>query len=777
MNSIIQFTPLYGVYNNGPICFLLEIDDFTFLLDCGWSEDFDITILQPLQRVASKIDAILLTHSDFLHTGALPYAFSHFQISAPIYATSPVIKLAKLIQDDLLLSIMSTRKFDLFTFKDIERTFENAILLKHSQHHTLSAIWEISKEIDQIIYAVDYNHVKERHLSPALLETFTNPSILITDAYNSLTNLPRRRDRDAQLAQSVLTTLKKGGNVLIPIDISRVLELLIILDKIWEDENLQYFSLIFLNHLSNKIINIFQSTTEWMIKDIPESLLEFKNVKICSTLQEVEQLPNTPKVVLTGSSTLETGFSKELFIKWCQDPNNLVLFINRENEKTLNQELINKETTTNKISIISITHHEQKKLEGEELEKYLLEERALREQEEQAQKAIEYEYGEDDDEMVEQQEVVARNKLVKIEKEETVQQSVLLSEELFGQDIISWHFANMNPNLPRVNFPMFPVFNSNHEFDSYGEKLDPQFFDNKFDSNNNQIRNDFYNKSTTMLRLPEREEEIMLIPLSLNKRDDKDSIIHQDENFTRNYGHDSMQVENLSGAIDELKLSDLLEQKLPIFQQNQPVKFVEEQIQLQLLCKVKFVDLEGRSDGKSVKNIISHVKPRKLVIVHGAEQETSHLSEYLNYLNTSNSILAPRCDETMDISSNTNMVKAAFSDEFLQSLNFVEQDSYRIAFIDSLLHFETYEKIPLLEPVSDVSMEGHDFIFIGDLKLSKFREKLTEKGINAQFVDGSLVCQGGISMNKDGEEIVLEGEINEDYYKIRDLLYGQYNFV
>ena len=49
---------------------------------------------------------------------------------------------------------------------------------------------------------------------------------------------------------------------------------------------------------------------------------------------------------------------------------------------------------------------------------------------------------------------------------------------------------------------------------------------------------------------------------------------------------------------------------------------------VKILCKVEFIDFEGRSDGESVKKILSQIKPKQLVIVHGSAAATRHLSEY-----------------------------------------------------------------------------------------------------------------------------------------------------
>lgn len=46
-----------------------------------------------LSRVAPTVDAVLLSHPDLAHLGALPYAAKHLGLTAPVYATTPVQQL------------------------------------------------------------------------------------------------------------------------------------------------------------------------------------------------------------------------------------------------------------------------------------------------------------------------------------------------------------------------------------------------------------------------------------------------------------------------------------------------------------------------------------------------------------------------------------------------------------------------------------------------------------------------------------------------------------
>lgn len=69
MTSIIHFTPISGGHDRSPPCYLLNIDEFTFLLDCGWDANFDMHYIDRLKEHVGKIDAVLLSHPDIDHLG------------------------------------------------------------------------------------------------------------------------------------------------------------------------------------------------------------------------------------------------------------------------------------------------------------------------------------------------------------------------------------------------------------------------------------------------------------------------------------------------------------------------------------------------------------------------------------------------------------------------------------------------------------------------------------------------------------------------------------
>jgi cleavage and polyadenylation specificity factor subunit 2 len=43
-------------------------------------------------------------------------------------------------------------------------------------------------------------------------------------------------------------------------------------------------------------------------------------------------------------------------------------------------------------------------------------------------------------------------------------------------------------------------------------------------------------------------------------------------------------------------------------------------------AQVMMIDFEGRADGYSMRNIITHLAPRNLILVHGSRDATQHLA-------------------------------------------------------------------------------------------------------------------------------------------------------
>lgn len=168
MTSIIKFTALSGAHDESPPCYLLQVDEFCFLLDCGWNETFSMDVVDNIKKWVQKtlhimpnaewwrpftysysrhlhqIDAVLLSYPDVFHLGLLPYLVGKLGLKCPVYATSPVYKMGQMFMYDLYQSRHNGEEFSLFTLDDVDAAFDLIIQVKYSQTVQLKGKWIVT---------------------------------------------------------------------------------------------------------------------------------------------------------------------------------------------------------------------------------------------------------------------------------------------------------------------------------------------------------------------------------------------------------------------------------------------------------------------------------------------------------------------------------------------------------------------------------------------------------------------------------------------------------
>nr|XP_043631723.1 cleavage and polyadenylation specificity factor subunit 2 [Erigeron canadensis] len=732
MGTSVQVTPLCGVYNENPLSYLVSIDGFNFLIDCGWNDSFDPSLLLPLSRVASTIDAVLLSHSDTLHLGALPYAMKKLGLSAPVYATEPVFRLGLLTMYDHYLSRKQISDFDLFTLDDIDTAFQNVTRLTYSQNFHLpgkgegiviaphvgghllgGTVWKITKDGEEIIYAVDFNHRNERHLNKTVLENFVRPAVLITDAYNALSNQPSRRQRDQEFLDAIQNTLRANGNVLLPVDTAgRVMELLLILEQYWEQHHLTY-PIFFLTYVSSSTVDYVKSFLEWMSDAIAKSFEHtrdnaflLKHVTLLINKSELEKVPEGPKVVLASMASLEAGFSHDIFVEWAPDAKNLVLFTERGQFGTRARML----QSDPPPKAVKVTLSKRVPLVGEELAAYEEEQEKIKKEE--ALKATLVKEEESNSLVTD----ISKADLMIIDGHTQVDAAGLRGEAY--RDVLIDGFGP-----PSSVAPMFPFYDHSSEWDDFGEVINP------------------------------------------------DDYVIKDEDMDMGF----MPVGgDLDGKLDEGTASLMLD--------TTPSKVVSSELTVQVKCSLVYMDFEGRSDGRSIKSILARVAPLKLVLVHGSAEATEHLKQHC-LKNVCPHVYAPQIEETIDVTSDLCAYKGRLSEKLMSNVLFKKLGDYEIAWIDTEIEKTAGGMLSSL-PRSTVA-PPHKSVLVGDLKMADFKQFLAGKGIQVEFAGGALRCGEYVTLRKVGgasqkggaatiQQIVIEGPVCEEYYKIREHLFSQF---
>lgn len=752
MTSIIKMTPLSGGGDESPHCHLLEVDGFSFLLDLGWSETFDMEFINNLKKVVPKIDAVLLSYPDCPHLGALPYAVGKLGLNCPIYATVPVYKMGQMFLYDVYQARHNIEEFSLFTLDEVDASFEKITQLKYNQtvqlkgkgqglaitpipagHMLGGTIWRIVKDgEEEIVYAVDYNHKKERHLNGCDIERLSRPSLLITDAFNAGYSQQRRRLRDEQLMTNILTTLRASGNVLVCVDTAgRVLELAHMMDQLWgnKDSGLLAYSLALLNNVAFNVVEFAKSQIDWMSEKLMNMFREkrsnpfqFRHLKLCHSMAEVNKVP-APKVVLASMPDMECGFARELFLQWCSNPKNSVILTCRSSPGTLARQLLAHQGDRDRV--IPLEVRRRIKLTGAELEEFRVKEKEK--DKKTVSSLVEAALDEESDSDEEEMEVVQGKGG---DKGKQVKHDIVMKPESAKKQT---GFFKSN----KSRFPMYPCHEEKIKYDDYGEIIRPEDF---------------------MMDVVEAASSL-----------DAHAVLPQEE------------VEDEGADREEV-----------------PTKCVSSLQQFAVKCSVQFIDFEGRTDGESICKLLQQLRPRRCILVRGSEESLNSLRDFCaEVVEGDNNIFVPKNLEVVDATTERFIYQVRLRDSLFSTLKFSKAKDAQLAWLDGVIKMTEEDKadlrpvegeeeektkavIPMLHPLPEEAVQGHSSNFVNELKLSDFKLVLTRNGIPSEFQMGNLLCGHGSNVQlrrHDSGRVMIEGCVSEDYYLIRDLLYQQYAIV
>ncbi|KAL3288727.1 hypothetical protein HHI36_003162 [Cryptolaemus montrouzieri] len=733
MTSIIKVQALSGAMEESPPCYLLQVDDVRILLDCGWDEKFDSEFIKELKRIVHTIDAVLISYPDVMHLGALPYAVGKLGLNCPIYATIPVYKMGQMFMYDLCQSHYNMEEFDTISLDDVDATFEKMIQLKYNQsvplkgkgygltitplpagHMIGGTIWKIMKSGEEdIIYANDFNHKKERHLNGCELERLQRPSLLIIDAYNANYQQARRRARDEKLMTNILQTLRNNGNVLIAVDTAgRVLELAHMLDQLWrnKESGLLVYSLALLNNVSYNVVEFAKSQIEWMSDKLMRSFegarnnpFQFKHLQLCHSLQELSKVPN-PKVVLASSPDMESGFSRELFLQWCSNPSNSVIITTRTSPHTLARDLI--ENGGNGRTI-DLEIKRRVRLEGPELEDFLKTQRV------KSEKDPTREESESDSEDDLEMSIISKGR-----HDIVIKQEGKISSGFF--------------KVTKKQYPMYPFQEEKIKCDDYGEIIKP--------------------------------EDYMLADINPEGEDNKENLIIKKE--------DDVIIETLEIPSKCIELNRTVQVNCQVQYIDFEGRSDGESL-MKILSQLKprrVIVVRGTEEStNTIKNhCMENLDSRVFTPVRGEIVDctsethiyqvrlTDALVSQLNFQKASKETEVAWIDAQIVIREGQSDAKRMNVDN--EPMEIDEEES----------------KVLTLEPTT--SNENHDTVFINELKLSEFKQVLAKCNISSEFSGGVLwCCNGTIAVRRvESGRVILEGCISEEYYRVREILYEQF---
>ncbi|XP_073989690.1 probable cleavage and polyadenylation specificity factor subunit 2 [Rhodnius prolixus] len=737
MTSIIKLNVLSGAMDESPPCYMLQIDDARILLDCGWNEHFDQNFLNEISKHVKHIDAVLLSHPDPAHLGALPYLVGKCGLSCPVYATVPVYKMGQMFMYDLYQSRYNNEDFTIFNLDDVDAAFDKIVQLKYNQtarlkgrchglnivpiaagHMIGGTIWRIKKIGEEdIVYAVDFNHKKERHLNGCSFARLQRPSILITNSFNSTFQQERRKVRDEKLFTNILQTLSNNGSVLIAVDTAgRVLELALMLEQLWSNENsgLQNHFLCFLNNVSYNVIEFAKSQIEWMSDELMKSFesarfnpFQVKYIKTCHSLIDIHKI-SVSKVVLASMPDLECGFARDLCLEWLSDPANTIIFTSRTSRGTLARKLID---LTPSQKTIHVTVKKRERLTGEELANYRKE-----------QDSSEFDSSDSEDLQIIGNITKSHDFVVKQEQTKKKKRKYSISR----------------------SYPIYPAEDIKKKNDEYGEIIAVADY-------MKEIKDHKINKE----KLDDDIKDIVEYPTKC--------VTHEKEIEIKA----SIQLIEFEGKSDGESLQKIITRvhprmvilvRSPLHETGILANYLRQWAETNVFTPSKGDIVDATTEAHIYQIRLTDALASSLNMQQGGDNNSDLELAWVDAITaqSSRSCKPQLKNKNQETEQNGDIIA-------------VQDKTFKAAVQnDDLL---------MLEPVVEKSeIIPHSTIFVNELKLSDLKQVIVRNGIDCEFSGGVLFCANrSIAIRRDHKrKISIEGCLSEDYYKVRTLLYGQY---
>lgn len=782
------------------------LPNIKILIDVGWDADLSIN-LDYLSRIASSVDAVLLTHATIENIGGYCYLckMNPSFASVPAYATLPVINMGRIItlesyrQKGLLGPLNDTY----LSISDVESTFDKVQSLKYSQPvslsgklqgititafnsgHTLGGtIWKIQKDQETVVYSVDWNHSRDQHLNGAflqpngqILDSLQRPSVLICGTKTGDPTLSFKKKKDA-LFKTIQECLDKGGTVLMPTSTgARDLELCYMLEAYWESNRLK-FPFIYYSHVGTRTLSYASSMIEWMSSNVIDewqvknkSPFESRFLKVFSNLSLLSDMDGPKLIMASGEAMESSGFARTIFTKLCEKASTTVILTEIPSPGTLGYSLYelwqsNRTDLTMPCQLTTKLHLsflQEEPLEGEELTRFtdfVNDER----QKEEVQNVMELR----NKNILEQDENESSSDDEEEDEENFIIGQLDMRILIYGNDV---HDIDVRKLKGRAR--NLPYISKRRRVDDYGEVI--------------------------------KLEEFM-------KTNDDDKL----ETFEdKGNGENGDQVGKKKKWVDEIYHDETA--KLDYLSHLAiPKRIVSKEKEVKVLCNLLYLDFQGLTDERSINMIVPSVQPKQLILLPSAipsnDQETNLFESFSNNFGVHN-IFWARANEviTTAITNTTFNVKVSPELESLLTWQKTLGD-YNVAHVTGRLEVHTINKLlPAPDPNSTSSVKSDvdslemqlveaaanneqeeteillvplrtaaEFalaprsnpLLVGDVKLAELKKKLIANGHRAEFrAEGILVCDEKVAVRKIAEgRLVIEGGVGNEFYETKSIL-------
>lgn len=369
-------------------CHLITTEKHKFLLDCGQFQGNKATEslnFEPFPFNPSEIDFMILSHAHIDHCGRIPLLVKQ-GFKGKIYCTDATADLVEVMLKDSgyihekeaewqnRKNARAGRKpvEPLYTYQDAldslkyvspilynqlaELNEETKIVFNDAGHILGSAITEIFLTENDTTYKIVFSGdigMKDRPILRDPVVIKKADYVIMESTYGNRLH-EENQESIKKLADIVLKTTKRGGNVVIPsFAVGRTQELLFEFNRLYEEdpfykEQLKDVRVFVDSPMATTATEVFKRNAQVFDEETKayitkgDNPLDFPNLKFTRTSNESQAInfDTSPKVIISASGMCEAGRIRHHLKHNLWDAKNSVVFVGYQAEGTLGQQLI-----------------------------------------------------------------------------------------------------------------------------------------------------------------------------------------------------------------------------------------------------------------------------------------------------------------------------------------------------------------------------------------------------------------------------------------------------
>ena len=751
--------PILTLIQDQCICTLITIGEYNLLFDCGWNDKFTPNIQKTyIDRLKDiKLDAILLSNNYINYFGALPLIKSFPQNSeTKIYATTPITNLGIYVMLDAYIGNLEFQENSLdhlnINQESLFKLFSNINKINFLQSITLNkdkdneddiltiipipsgtsmggSAWTCNYRLFNFVYASEFSIEPKIIADPFPYKKLRKINCFITNNIDDKNQKesPIIRNKIAEdFDKKIRECFENKKNVFIPSDnINSMLEMITIFERLLDDYKETYtnkidkpeYKILVCSNCSNEIVEGVKSLTEFLGTKISQQFcsfgekpFDFEDAICIKNLDEFNieiNKKNVKHIILATFETLNIGLGYSILPYLLTDKNVVMIDVLKEYEPNSVLANIIKELKNKsyKLSYKEKKVVERKKPEKKESEKKMEEESINEDKSEENKKDLKVNKNKND---------IIINSSYKM---------IVEKDRLFNLEKNPIGYLSFN-------------FEDKHKYTDYG------------------------------IELSKGEIEIM-------KRN--------------NLSENTLYNSNFLNYKKEFENTNKKEMNLELFDFQIPTKIAVIDNKLDIKCEILFYPLINKIDLMSKKLILEEINSKDAIVLIGFSNE---LSESLKSKNMKCIVLSNNRNDKYEQKLINNVIKFNYTSDDLRSGKkvIIDKGNENIYRFDSLLLSVKTKR----DKIIDVSI-NNKYQKIGENENDK-RKIINEENKNNKIysknklklinIKHSIENNSNIKLIiydqklrtldksveiyiKDGNQLVIEGDFNEQYLNIK----------